>query len=318
MSWTAANAERLPGPVAAFLARMEVEKGASPATLAAYGRDLKQFETFLAKRSLSLNRPEAVGQDQVRGFVAELHRQGLSKRSMARKLSALRSLFKHLLARKLVPADPTLDVPTPKQDKRTPKLVNVDQAFAMLDQERSGPAKETLALRDRALAELLYGSGLRISEALGLDVLDADPAAGVVKVLGKGSKERLAPLSDTCKQALAAYLRKRGDLDPQGRERALFLGARGGRMNRRQAQRVIADLAKAAGLPQTVSPHMLRHAFATHMLDSGADLRSVQEFLGHERLSTTTVYTHVSLQKIVEAYDKAHPKAKSAAKPKKR
>ena len=318
MSWIDENAEQLPAPAADFLARLDVEKGFSPATIASYGRDITQFEAFLHTRSASLDQPGEISADHVRGFLAELHRRGIAKRSMARKLSALRSLFAHLRARKLVSADPCLGVPTPRLDKPAPRIINVDQAFAMLDQETDGPGGEAARLRDLALAELLYGSGLRVSEALGLDVLDADPAAGAIRVQGKGSKERLAPLSDASREALAAYLRRRGELDCSGRERALFLGMRGGRLNRREAQRIVARLAKGGGLPQSVSPHMLRHAFATHLLDSGADLRSVQELLGHERLSTTTIYTHVSLQKIVEVYDKAHPRARAGGRRKKR
>ncbi|THB64471.1 MAG: tyrosine recombinase XerC [Desulfovibrio sp.] len=319
MSWTGDTANAFPDPVRAFLERLELERDYSRATLDSYSRDIAQFETFLASRALSLASPEKVAPEQIRGYMADLHRRGLKKRSMARKLSALRSLFRFLLAKGFVSTDPTVGIPTPKLDKTTPRHVNVDQAFSMLDSKAPADRDEPAAveLRDLALAELLYGSGLRISEALGLNVLDADPSSGTVRVMGKGRKERLAVLSDAAKTALAAYLKQRGELDPQGREPALFLGVRGGRLNRRQAQRIIAKLAEAAGLPQSVSPHMLRHSFATHMLDSGADLRSVQEFLGHERLSTTTIYTHTSLQKVVEAYDKAHPKAGTTTKPKK-
>ncbi len=251
----------------------------------------------------------------MRRYLAELHRQGAAKSSVARKLSTLRAFFRYLLKEGLCEADPTSGVRNPRQEKRHPKLLNVDQAFALLDAPKSTEAKagardaasETAArLRDLALAELLYGSGLRVSEALSLDVLDVDPAGGFARVMGKGGKERMAPLSDTSRAALLKWLAARRVLARPG-ERALFAGNRGERLNRRQAARIIESLCQAAGLPQAVSPHALRHSFATHLLEAGADLRSVQELLGHARLATTQRYTHLSLAQVVQVYDKAHP-----------
>ncbi len=200
----------------------------------------------------------------------------------------------------------------PKQDKRHPKALNVDQALALLEAKLS-PDPE--GLRDLALAEMLYGAGLRVSEAFSLDIDDFDPASGFVRVMGKGGKERLAPLGRTALSRLARYVGQRGALLGDAKERALFLGLRGGRLDRRQAARIVQNLAGLAGLPQRISPHTLRHSFATHMLEAGADLRSVQELLGHERLSTTQRYTHLNLQHLMQTYDKAHPKARDKRDP---
>lgn len=356
MSWTAENSpsppslESLPGPAQEFLEHLAGARGYSEATLGSYGRDLIQFQQFLETRDVSLDKPGEITRDHVRGYMADMHRRGLKKSSVARKLSALRSLFKHLQRRKLVTANPMAGLANPKQEQRRPKTLNVDQTFALLDQAEQGALaasaglppvgkkprqaakgrtseesgkpgtkasllkRRALLLRDLALVELLYGSGLRISEAVGLDVMDVDPAEGFVRVLGKGSKERDAPLSDTCRAALRAYLSQRSILDPQGKERAFFLGARGGRLSRVVADRVIRDLAARAGIQQSISPHVLRHAFATHLLESGADLRGIQELLGHENLSTTQVYTHLSLDKLMKVYDQAHPLARKKRK----
>ncbi len=337
MSSTAAPTTRLPETAQTFLEHLRVGKGYSPATLAAYTQDIGQFEAYLRQREgrkgagnvtsppsvspatsdstahPSLEHPNTLDRDHIRGFLAELHRRGEKKSSMARKLASLRSLFKFLASKGLLEHNPAAGVNNPKQDKPHPRVLNVDQVFALIEPgETKGaagpvagtdPADQAESLRDRALAELLYGSGLRISEALGLDIEDIPANAAHIRVLGKGSKERIAPLSDTSRAALADYLAHRRALDPSGLERALFLGRRGKRLQRRQAS-----------LPQSISPHVLRHSFATHLLEAGADLRSVQELLGHERLTTTQRYTHLNLGKIIEIYDKAHPKARATGK----
>ncbi len=309
----------LPDMAEAFLGYLDVEKGYSPATVDGYGRDLVQFETYLQSKLLTLDQPDQVERTHIQGWLAELHRRGVNKTSMGRKLSCLRSLYRYLARHKLASHNPLAGVPNPRQDKRQPRVLNVDQAFALVDVkvDAKGKAKDPDGvehLRDVALAELLYGSGLRISEALGLDVDNVDPSSGTVRVMGKGAKERLAPLSDTAAPALSAYIRERQQLDPLGKEQALFLGARGKRLQRRQAARIIESLCLAAGLPEVISPHVLRHSFATHLLEAGADMRAVQELLGHARLSTTQRYIHLNLAKIVETYDKAHPRAQETKK----
>ena len=285
---------------------LEVEKGYSPPTLAAYAGDLAQFEALLVRRGASLAEPARLTKAHVSALLAELHRLGLGKGSMGRKLASLRSLFRFLERQGLAAGNPAALVRNPRQERRQPKALNVDQALALMEAHVT-PGPE--GLRDLALAELLYGSGLRVSEAVALDLEAVDLAAGLVRVLGKGSRERLAPLSEASQQRLSRYLDQRGAFAADPREQALFLGTRGGRLNRREAARIVARLAALAGLPQSVHPHMLRHSFATHLLTSGADLRDVQELLGHKRVSTTQRYTHLDLARIIEVYDKAHPKA---------
>ena len=301
-----------------FLTHLDMVKGYSPATVAAYGRDLYDFFRFFMQDRKQGDLAETSARD-IRRWLADLHRRGTAKSSVGRKLSTLRTFYRFLVAEGFRQDDPVQGIRNPKQDKRHPKFLNVDQTFALLDTPSPVPVSEaerSRNLRDLALAELLYGSGLRISEALGLNILDIDPKTGVARVMGKGSKERMAPLSDTCREALRHWLAARRELAGPG-EMALFVGSRGHRLNRREAVRIMERLCQAAGLPQSVSPHALRHSFATHMLEAGADLRSVQELLGHARLATTQRYTHLSLQQLVQVYDQAHPGAQDLAKGKK-
>jgi integrase/recombinase XerC len=311
-----ADAPAAPKSVAAFLDFLVVQKGYSPATVAAYAEDLSQFEASLTVRGLSLDQPEAVGREQVRGYLAELHRRRVAKTSMGRKLSSLRGFFRFLRQKKLVTGDPLAGLKNPKPEKRQPRALNVDEAVALVTPRPGSPEADgsIASCRDLALAELLYGSGLRISEAVGLDLDDVDLSQGIVRVLGKGSKERLSPLSDAAQERLDEYSRRRGELKPVPSEQAFFLGPRGGRLGRRQAGRILDAMAKDASIAQHVHPHMLRHSFATHLLESGADLRSVQELLGHERLTTTQRYTHLELARIMRVYDKAHPRSDESEK----
>ena len=299
----------------AFLVWMEVQKGASPATLKAYGSDLAQLAEFLRGQDADLGRPESVTKRHVQAYLAWLFRLGDAKSSMARKLAAARSYFRFQQRSGAVAENVAAQVRNPRQEKRHPRALNVDETFALLDTEQKpgqpgaqSAEAERLLCRDLALAELLYGSGLRISEALGLDVDDVQLGSRVLRVMGKGSRQRLAPLSDTSCESLKSWLDER-PLLAQPQEPALFVGSRGSRLNRREAARIIERLCRRAGLDFTVSPHSLRHSFATHLLTAGADLRSVQELLGHSRLTTTQRYTQVSLEHLMEAYDKAHPKA---------
>jgi len=312
-----------PEPVAMFLAHLELEKSYSPATVAAYAKDVMQFESLLSRRGLSLAAPHKVVKRDMQSFLAEMHRSGLSKTSMGRKLSSLRSFFRFCARMRLVTVLPTQGLGNPKTEKRHPGVLNVDQAFALLSPDAasapSGNAPQNAeaqehdkgracAARDLCLAELLYGSGLRISEALSLDAGKITSDSESVRILGKGGKERLAPLTDTARAALDGWLALRSQLAPNS-EKALFVGIRGKRLHRREAQRIIASLCRRAGLPQGVSPHGLRHSFATHLLQAGADLRSVQELMGHSRLSTTQRYTHLNISHLMSVYDKSHPKS---------
>jgi integrase/recombinase XerC len=298
----------LPEHAQAYLARLAVEKGYARATLLAYESDLKYFEHYLKGRDRTLAAPESLTRRDLQGFLAEQHRARQAKTSMSRRLSCLRGFFKHLIRQKVIAKNPAEGLSNPKLSKPHPKSLNVDQAFALLDAPGTGGDPE--ALRDAALAELLYGSGLRVSEAIGLKLNDLDVSSRVARVMGKGSKERLAPLSDTAATALKAYLAVRHAFSPAPAEQAVFLGLRGSPLQRRQANRILEALSANAGLPTAVSPHVLRHSFASHMLQSGADMRAVQELLGHARLSTTQRYTHLNLDQLTKAYDQAHPRAK--------
>jgi len=299
----------LPEVCRGFLAFLEVEKGYSLATVRAYAADLDQFEAFLVRRGKGLEAFEAITRDDATGFLAELHRQHLKKTSMARKLSTLRSFFRYLIRHRLLSSTPLAGLRNPKQERRHPRALNVDQATALMDAPtRAGPE----GIRDLALAEVLYGSGLRVSEALSLTVDDVRADRGFVRVRGKGGKDRLAPLSEAARHRISEYLDERGGLVHDAAEQALFLGARGRPLSRREAQRIISRLALDAGVDQSVHPHTLRHSFASHLLQAGADLRSVQEMLGHSRLSTTERYTHLDLRHIMEVYDQAHPHSDKA------
>lgn len=299
--------------IEAFLAWLAVQKGASEATQKAYAADLTQLAFFLHEQGADLARPGEISRKHIQAFLAWLFRKGTAKSSMARKLAAARSFFRFLQRSGQVGENVVAAVRNPRQERHHPRALNVDETFALLDAPRADAPpdahKARLLCRDLALAELLYGSGLRISEALGLDVDDVLLTSRVLRVMGKGSRERLAPLSDTSCSSLAAWLDER-PLLALPEESALFVGARGARLNRREAARIIARLCRRAGLDVTVSPHSLRHSFATHLLTAGADLRSVQELLGHRRLTTTQRYTQVSLEHLVQAYDQAHPRSR--------
>ena len=303
--------------IEAFLSWMAVQKGASGATQKAYGSDLRGLDDFLRGQGADLGRPGTVTRRHVQAYLAWLFRQGEAKSSMARKLAAARSFFRFQLRSGRVTENVAAQVRNPRQERRHPRALNVDETFALLDASPpSGgqSAEEARRLcRDLALAELLYGSGLRISEALGLNVDDVQLASRVLRVMGKGARERLAPLSDTSCERLGEWLGERPFL-ARPEEQALFVGARGARLNRREAARIIERLCRRAGLEFTVSPHSLRHSFATHLLAAGADLRSVQELLGHRRLTTTQRYTQVSLERLMETYDRAHPRAEKNKK----
>lgn len=291
---------------------LETQRGLSAATVRAYLTDIRQFMIFLAEQGRVPDRLDTIDRRDVQSFLAELFRRGEARSSMSRKLAALRSFFQYALRMRQVGENPAKAVRNPRQEIYQPRVLNVDEIFSVLDAEDGMDGEPLRHSRDKALAELLYGSGLRISEALGLNVDDVQLAAGVVRVMGKGNRERMAPLSDTCVPALREWLDDRTLLAADG-ETALFVGMRGGRrMQRREALRSMERLGSLAGVAKHFSPHALRHSFATHLLDGGADLRSVQELLGHRRLTTTQRYTQVSLEHLMRVYDAAHPKAQMA------
>ncbi|RLB82840.1 MAG: tyrosine recombinase XerC [Deltaproteobacteria bacterium] len=302
------------GLVEEFLDRVTGEKGYSLNTVRAYRIDLYQFCDFLVSRGIikSYGSPWQTGLITplvIRGYLAELF--GLKEKStVARKLSALRSFFTFLEKLGLVEDNPAAEVSTPRLKKYVPAHLTVDQAFRLLDR----PKKDSvLGLRDAALLEILYSCGLRVSELSGLDVDSVDFENRTVRVEGKGGKERLVPIGRHALGVLEEYLeatksQRRHDNNAV-KGAPLFLNYRGGRLTSRSIARIIKKYAYECGLSSDISPHAMRHTFATHMLEGGADLRAVQELLGHESLSTTQKYTHLTLDKLMEVYDKAHPRS---------
>lgn len=285
-----------------FTAYLQTERDVSPHTLAAYRSDLSQLLTFAVHE-----RGEAVSAQDVDHLLLRRYLAGLSKStrksSIGRKLAAIRSFFRFLLRRGGIAKNPAELIATPKKEQRLPFHLDIDQATTLMEAPETG---QKYALRDRAILELLYSSGLRVSELSGLNIREFDLPGGMVRVTGKGGKERIVPVGSRAQEALREYLEQRGDDSSTG---ALFLNTRGGRINRRSVARIIDAHVMRIAAFKRISPHTLRHTFATHMLEGGADLRAIQELLGHASLSTTQKYTHVSIDRLMEVYDKAHPKA---------
>jgi integrase/recombinase XerC len=300
-------------PVSAFLQYLAGERAASAHTLRGYAADLAEFRRFLL--ATKVGGWEDVDARALRGYLAWLHGRGLARTSVARKLAAVRSCFRFLTRRGVVPANPARHVRTPRLGRRLPSFLPKDESKELLD----GTFEDTdVGRRDRALLELLYACGLRVAECCGLDVEDVDRRHGTVRVLGKGNRERMVPVGDEALAALDRYLENRGT-SPEGRgarlaargaaAEPLFRNPRGERLTTRSVRRIVGRRARAAGIARRVTPHTLRHTFATHLLGEGADLRLIQELLGHRRLSTTQRYTHVSPEHLMKVYDAAHPRA---------
>jgi integrase/recombinase XerD len=299
--------------IVSYLDHLTVERGLSPNTLASYRRDLRRYADHLAGAGRDDLRQ--VTESDVSGFLAQL-RSGdeehppLSAASAGRAVVAVRGLHRFALREGAVEVDVAAGVHPPSPPKRLPKALSVDDVEAILD--AAGAPGTRLALRDRALLELLYGTGARISEAVGLDLDDLDLESSTVRLSGKGGKQRVVPIGSYAQEAVSGYLvRARPDLVGAGRGTpAVFLNARGGRLSRQSAWTVLAKAAERAGVKAAVSPHTLRHSFATHLLDGGADVRVVQELLGHASVTTTQVYTLVTVDRLREVYATAHPRAR--------
>ena len=285
-----------------FCRYLEDERNLSPHTVSAYRSDLAQFADFLAGQQ-GESAPQEVDHLTIRRYLAKLHK-GLSKSSIGRKLSAIRALFRYLLREGRIEKNPAELVGTPKKEQRVPFHLNIDQVTALVSAPQGSAAS---ALRDKAVLETLYSCGVRVSELTGMDVGNLDLQAGLARVLGKGGKERIVPVGSFAAEALAAYLEERGN---PAAGSPLILNARGGRLTRRSVARIVDAHMLLIATMRKVSPHTLRHTFATHLLEGGADLRAIQELLGHASLSTTQKYTHVSIDRLMEVYDKAHPKAR--------
>jgi integrase/recombinase XerC len=299
-----------------FLESLLSEKGYSKHTLRAYRQNLVEFGAFIAghpERAANdqqhLNRigVEQVKAMQIRGYLGYLHGRN-SKPTIARKLSAIRSFCRYLLKHGLIDENPIETIRTPKHGKPMPVYLSVDDTFRLIE---AAKPKGWLGMRDRAILETFYSCGVRVSELSGLDVDDVDHDQGVIRVLGKGNKERIIPIGSKALGSICAYQEAVATLVVGQAEHLgnpLFLNKNGGRLTTRSMARVVEKFARTCGLPVPVSPHALRHSFATHLLDAGADLRAVQKLLGHSSLSTTQRYTHVSIDRLMAAYDKAHPR----------
>ena len=290
-------------PLAAFLRHLSVERNASVHTLRSYRTDLTDFQRFLQERGV----PGFAAADSrtVRAWLAALHTRGLQPASVGRRLAALRSCFRFLVRRGALELNPAREIRGPRQPRPLASFLPIDEVTQLVDGRAVGGAARE---RDLAMLEVLYASGLRVSELSGLDVDALDRAERTVRVLGKGRKERIVPYGAAAARGLDAWLARRGD-----RPGPLFTNARGGRLGVRSIHTIVRRAARAAGLTRRVSPHTLRHTFATHLLDGGADLRMIQELLGHSRLSTTQRYTHVAAEQLMRIYDRAHPRAHAKA-----
>ncbi|NOY12608.1 MAG: tyrosine recombinase XerC [Deltaproteobacteria bacterium] len=291
-----------------FEQHLTLERNLSPRTVAAYLRDLRQFQLFLRQQAefsdFAENWPERIDLLLLRRYLARLH-AGCGRTSVARKLSALRVFFRFLVREGELQISPADGLSTPRREQYLPKVLSAEQAGQLLD--RPLPGKRLLILRDLAIFELLYSCGLRVSELTGLDIGAVSLAESSVRVLGKGGKERQLPVGRQACRALQEYLEERG---PFSAEDPLFINQRGGRLTARSIQRNLKKRLLLLGLPTDVTPHALRHSFATHLLDAGADLRVIQELLGHASLSTTQKYTRVSFAHLAEVYDQAHPRSR--------
>jgi integrase/recombinase XerC len=322
-----------------FLSYLKFEKRFSPHTAKCYGADLEQFSDFLAGHSDSGHHDEHASSDShhggtatavavqtnvkldklllsadvnsIRSYLAELNGKQYSKSTIARKLATLRSFYKFLVKRNQIPSNPVMAVRTPKQDKRLPKFLEYEQVKKLLET----PSMDNwLGARDRAIMETLYSTGVRVSELVALNMDDVDFLGEVIHVRGKGKKERIVPIGASALQVIQHYMEfrnKRAHSNPNFDSRVLFVNKHGRRLSTRSVRRKMDKYLKMAGLDISISPHTLRHSFATHMLNNGADLRSVQELLGHQSLSTTQIYTHLTTKKLKETYDKAHPRDQS-------
>lgn len=293
-----------------FESYLKHEKNASEHTVKNYLSDLSQFKAFLGAYRLCREDLSRIDHRVIRHFLSYLHQKKYHKSSMGRKVASLRSFFRFLHRERVVEVNPAKAVATPKAEKKHPRFLSVDDAFRLMEMpdEKTGSG-----LRDKAILEVFYSSGVRISELAGLNEEDVDLSVGLMKVMGKGRKERIVTLGSHAVRAIERYLKSK-DAPQEGtfhaaKKTPLFLNRYGGRLGIRGIRRVVEKYVREYAVPFRISPHGLRHSFATHLLDGGADLRSIQELLGHVSLSTTQKYTHVSMDKLMEVYDKAHPRA---------
>ena len=297
----------IPSAISSFLTHVRVEKGLSANTVSAYRRDLQKFEAFAQKHKLALER---IGPDDLVDFLAGLYRQKLESRTVARHLVTLRNFFRFAQMQEFISSDPSMNLESPKIRRSLPGYLKLEEVERLLTQPDSSTS---LGLRDRAMLEVLYSTGLRVSELIGLQVADVDIKVGCVRCIGKGDKERIVPVGRRALQMVGKYLR---DARPKllGKARSgggttLFVNRRGGPLSRVGVWKILSAYGRRAGLRVPLTPHMLRHSFATHLLERGADLRSVQLMLGHADIATTQIYTHVVEERLKQIYKAHHPRA---------
>lgn len=283
-----------------FIIYLKIEKNASPHTITNYQIDLKEFNNSVKEKVL-----ENITPVDVRLFLARMKEKGFSKRTVARKMACLRSFFRFLCREGYIKSNPATGLQTPRLEKRLPLFLDTDQVVKLIE---SPDLFDVYGLRDRAILETLYSSGIRVSELVGLNRENIDFISGVLKVYGKGKKERLAPIGDRALRAIRNYLEKVPASNIK-EKKAVFLNKKKRRMSDRAVRRVVEKYIRKTSMNEKISPHSLRHSFATHLLDRGADLRSVQELLGHANLSSTQIYTHVTTERLKTIYDKVHPRA---------
>ena len=290
--------------VADFLRHLR-ERNSSPHTIKAYSGDLAEFSAYAGSRGW-----KQIDHVAIRGFLSQLYAKGLSKTSVARALAAVRSLYRWLAQEGVVEQNPAKLVATPKLPKKLPRVPTIEEMNSVLDGQM--PEQAAFPERDRLMLELLYGCGIRNSELTGINLDDVRVSAEAILIRGKGKKERYVPCGETAKKALTSYLPARQTVLSEAHKNtpALLINQRGGRLTTRSVGRIIKKIAVAKGLSPDVHPHTLRHAFGTHMLEEGADLRAIQELLGHERLATTQRYTQLSMKHVLHVYDQTHPRAK--------
>jgi len=300
--------------VEAFLRYLRVERNSSPQTLKAYADDFESFYDYLRDRVGTIPEADQITVATLRGYVAYLHECQYARTTIARRLACMRSFFRYTTREGITETNPAQALRTPRVGRKLPHFLTTEQVATLLE---APPANEPMGLRDRAILETLYSAGLRVAELVGLNIDDWDRAANILRVLGKGRKERIAPVGSYAAKALDRWLEVRmpaPDGTPEDRA-AMFLNRFGKRLTTRSIGRMLEKYLKVTGLDSITSPHTLRHSFATHLLDGGADLRSVQELLGHKSLTTTQIYTHVSTRRLRETYEQAHPHSAGNSRP---
>jgi integrase/recombinase XerD len=297
----------IPAAISSFLTHVKVEKGLSSNTVSAYKRDLVKFDAFARKRKLSL---EAISRDDLVDFLAGLYRQKLESRTVARQLVTLRNFFRFAQIQELISVDPSINLESPKIRRTLPGYLRLEEIERLLEQPDE---KKPLGLRDRAMLEVLYSTGLRVSELISLRVSDVDTKVGCVRCIGKGDKERIVPVGRQALVMVEKYLRRARPLlcgkSKSASSPTLFVNRRGTTLSRVGVWKILSAYGRRAGLRVAIKPHMLRHSFATHLLERGADLRSVQLMLGHADISTTQIYTHVIEERLKQIYKAHHPRA---------